>query len=179
MKVNGIEHKWGGKQYYQIDGFVGASCVHPDLINNHIQWMEGKGRYLEIGSYDGIAVSILAQRYPGKEFYCVDAFIEGFETAAGHFGYFLENNGQFNNVFLYVGKSEDILPTLKREFDFIFIDGDHSYEAVKKDFEMALDLCVVGGRIVFHDYEKPCVKEAIDEICVERNLVLKGTYIDV
>jgi len=36
-------------------------------------------------------------------------------------------------------------------FDFIFIDGDHTYEAVKKDFEDWYPLTKPGGFIAFHD----------------------------
>jgi len=35
--------------------------------------------------------------------------------------------------------------------DFLFIDGDHSYEGVKKDFEMYSSLVRKGGIIAFHD----------------------------
>jgi len=35
--------------------------------------------------------------------------------------------------------------------DFLFIDGDHSYEGVKKDFEMYSPLVRSGGIIAFHD----------------------------
>lgn len=37
------------------------------------------------------------------------------------------------------------------KFDGIFIDGDHSYEQVKKDTENALKCCSSGGIIVWHD----------------------------
>lgn len=36
-------------------------------------------------------------------------------------------------------------------FDFIFIDGDHTYEAVKKDFNDWYQLINNGGYIAFHD----------------------------
>lgn len=36
-------------------------------------------------------------------------------------------------------------------FDFLFIDGDHSYEGVKKDAEMYAPLVKKGGIIAFHD----------------------------
>ncbi len=39
----------------------------------------------------------------------------------------------------------------KHEFDFIFIDGDHEYAAVRKDFEDWLTLIAPGGYISFHD----------------------------
>jgi len=35
--------------------------------------------------------------------------------------------------------------------DFLFIDGDHSYEGVKMDFEMYSPLVRKGGIIAFHD----------------------------
>jgi len=35
--------------------------------------------------------------------------------------------------------------------DFLFIDGDHTYEGVKKDFEMYSPLVKKGGIIAFHD----------------------------
>ena len=37
------------------------------------------------------------------------------------------------------------------ELDFLFIDGDHSYEGVKQDFEMYSPLVKAGGLIAFHD----------------------------
>lgn len=37
------------------------------------------------------------------------------------------------------------------KIDFLFIDGDHEYEGVKKDFEMYSPLVRSGGVIAFHD----------------------------
>lgn len=42
--------------------------------------------------------------------------------------------------------------TLKGEkLDFLFIDGDHSYEGVKKDYEMYSPFVKKGGYVGFHD----------------------------
>lgn len=35
--------------------------------------------------------------------------------------------------------------------DYLFIDGDHTYEGVKRDFQMYSPLVRKGGRVVFHD----------------------------
>lgn len=35
--------------------------------------------------------------------------------------------------------------------DFLFIDGDHTYEGVKKDYELYSGLVRPGGMIGFHD----------------------------
>ncbi|MHA1582872.1 MAG: CmcI family methyltransferase [Candidatus Baldrarchaeia archaeon] len=37
------------------------------------------------------------------------------------------------------------------KFDFLFIDGDHSYEGVKRDFEAYSPLVGKDGIIAFHD----------------------------
>jgi predicted O-methyltransferase YrrM len=37
------------------------------------------------------------------------------------------------------------------KLDFLFIDGDHTYEGVKKDFEMYSPLVRGGGIVAFHD----------------------------
>lgn len=56
------------------------------------------------------------------------------------------------------------------KLDFLFIDGDHSYEGVKRDFEMYSPLVRKGGVIAFHDIvahppEAQChVKEFWDEV---------------
>jgi predicted O-methyltransferase YrrM len=40
---------------------------------------------------------------------------------------------------------------LNEKLDFLFIDGDHSYKGVKRDFELYLPLVREGGIIAFHD----------------------------
>lgn len=41
------------------------------------------------------------------------------------------------------------------KLDFLFIDGDHSYEGVRQDFEMYSPLVREGGMIGFHDIAAP------------------------
>jgi len=52
--------------------------------------------------------------------------------------------------------------------DFLFIDGDHTYEGVKKDWEMYSPLVRPGGLIAFHDiagnYEDTQVKRLWDSV---------------
>jgi predicted O-methyltransferase YrrM len=52
--------------------------------------------------------------------------------------------------------------------DFLFIDGDHSYEGVRQDWEMYHDLVRPGGLVAFHDialnYEDTQVKRFWDEL---------------
>ncbi len=47
--------------------------------------------------------------------------------------------------------SYNVAKTWSFPFDFVFIDGDHTYEAVKKDFEDWYALITQNGFIAFHD----------------------------
>ena len=51
----------------------------------------------------------------------------------------------------------------KNKIDFLLIDGDHTYEGIKKDFEMYSPLVSEGGIIAFHDV-KPGPKEKVGEV---------------
>jgi predicted O-methyltransferase YrrM len=47
---------------------------------------------------------------------------------------------------------DDLVRSLEgRPVDFLFIDGDHSYEGVKRDFELYAPLVRPGGLVAFHD----------------------------
>ena len=61
----------------------------------------------------------------------------------------------------------DRLKELTNEIDILFIDGDHSYQAVINDFTLYEGLVKSGGYIVFDDYRDegcPGTKIAVDEI---------------
>jgi predicted O-methyltransferase YrrM len=54
-----------------------------------------------------------------------------------------------------------------RPVDFVFIDGDHEYEGVKRDFELYSPLVRPGGLIAFHDINEmywPGVGRLWDEL---------------
>ena len=46
------------------------------------------------------------------------------------------------------------------KLDLLFIDGDHSYEGVKQDYEMYSHLVREGGMIAFHDVHKSSFHES-------------------
>lgn len=55
-------------------------------------------------------------------------------------------------------------------FDWVYIDGDHSYEAVKRDLSLYLPKARPGGIVAGDDYDKAkCgVQRAVDELAAER-----------
>lgn len=49
-------------------------------------------------------------------------------------------------------------------FDFVFIDGDHTYESVSSDIRGVLDYTTPDAYLLFHDAFNENVKRAIDEV---------------
>ncbi len=58
-----------------------------------------------------------------------------------------------SHSFLTLASVKEIL--YGRPIDFLFIDGDHSYDGVRQDFDMYSSLVRTGGLIAFHDI-LPC-----------------------
>ncbi|GFE71021.1 hypothetical protein CFPU101_36310 [Chroococcus sp. FPU101] len=81
-------------------------------------------------------------------------------------------------VELHQGDSSSWLNTFADHyFDFIYIDGDHIYEGVKKDVQAASSKVKEDGFLIFNDYTywSPCecmeygVIQAVNELCIEDN----------
>jgi len=86
-------------------------------------------------------------------------------------------------IFLIAGNSHDstsleAVKTKVAELDFLFIDGDHTYEGVKQDYEMYGPLVRPGGIIAFHDINDTPHHRAVNaEACKLWN-ELKGTKLE-
>jgi predicted O-methyltransferase YrrM len=154
-------------------GKVGGECIGTSLVNEIVNDAGKCSRYLEIGTFDGILLSILAEKYPNKEFHAVDAFASGKNTGPGCLCYFLRNCQKFDNVYLYYGKSVDVLKDVPGKFELIFIDGDHDYDSVKYDmFYCYENLLRNGGTMKMHDATMEGVRRAMKELCEKYNLEL-------
>ena len=58
--------------------------------------------------------------------------------------------------------SDDFFDQNKREFDFVYIDGDHRYEGVKRDWENSKKVC--NKYVLFDDY---CERDQQDIECAK------------
>ena len=117
----------------------------------------------EIGCYKGDSTLIFLDSGKVKEFYAVDTWQPGrFDNAFIEFKKVTEGRGvkilQMNMLTAWKR-----LPML----DFAYIDGDHSYEWVKRDITYCLKVLKPGGIISGHDYSEQYndrVVRAVDEI---------------
>lgn len=113
-------------------------------------------RILEIGSYEGGTLyHWLQNAAPGAVLVSVDDFRMGIDnrrlypewTPEGVECYAVNGDSHdpetINQVAVYA------------PFDWVFIDADHSYQAVRHDWETYWPLCKPGGIVAFHDILGP------------------------
>jgi hypothetical protein len=90
---------------------------------------------IEIGTFHGGSLSLITQYSKAVFSIDIDATVPSRMPAFAN-----------PNVRYLIGRSQEILPTLLAELDeaglfpeFVLVDGDHSAEGVRRDFEMLLD----------------------------------------
>lgn len=131
--------------------------AHLPFLKEH-----AKGNILEIGVHCGISTT---------------ALLAGLEENGGHLWsvdthpscrYVWYGHPQWTFVCPWSGDEVKLDVPL----DVLFIDGDHSREAVAKD--LLWGMCVrKGGLILLHDVSSasfPGIRDAIDQYCIERGL---------
>ena len=115
---------------------------------------------MEIGTYAGGLFSIMCKLSDDNGIkISVDLPVYENQENTEYYKNFLRDHKKFSaNVHFLAADShkQDTLEKVKQilngeELDFLFIDGDHSYEGVKQDFHMYKDLVKDGGYIGFHD----------------------------
>ena len=112
---------------------------------------------LEIGSYLGASSAQLgaALSLHGGHLYCVDTWANETmeEGMRDTFAEFQRNTAGVAQFITTIRKRSGELTgaDVPPPFDLVFIDADHSYPAVKGDFEKVRDWVRDGGTLAFHD----------------------------
>lgn len=162
-----------------VDAQIGIPCFegkeftqywHCNYIDMWKRWIPKDIKTaLEIGSFEGMSAIWLMDYCPDVHITCIDTFSPGFDDVTGEYeGRFDRNIAEYSKrVRKAKGQSATILQTFIAEprFDLIYIDGDHSYEAVKLDAQLAWPLLKEGGLMIFDDYNNDefGVRQAVDQ----------------
>ena len=122
------------------------------------QTLQSNSNVVEIGSYLGASACCIASGLnKSSKLYCIDswnndAMSEGIKET---FNEFLVNTKEFEHLITPIrGMSYDVVDNIKKltnNIDMLFIDGDHSYEGVKKDWDLYSPLLKSGAIVIFHD----------------------------
>tara|TARA_R110000824_G_scaffold41627_8_gene123645 strand:- start:1669 stop:2265 length:597 start_codon:yes stop_codon:yes gene_type:complete len=144
-----------------IDGFLYS--LEYQAMKRYAQEMYRKKAdtldILEIGSYKGKS-TVVWSRACSSHIVAIEPFcgppevpeLVGISTEQD----FLNNTKQYRDQIRLIKKYSNDLSLcddlLNQTFDIVFIDGDHSYEAVVNDIKLALQYVTKNGLIMLHDY---------------------------
>ncbi len=145
--------------------------------------------FLEIGSYVGSSACLMLQHKYKTNLICIDPCILQPSHYYGSLSQYetIEKNLKNNNpqgykyeVFNQFSTDKNLINKLKSnntKVDILFIDGDHTRQAVINDWNYYIDFVNPGGFICFDDYYddiySPQVRPAIDSIVAGLD---KGKY---
>lgn len=115
----------------------------------------------EIGSYIGASACCFgaaASADKNTQIVCIDTWNNDAMSEGNRdtWAEFKKNTSSFSKLVVPVrGFSTDVVEQVRKivpSLDLLFIDGDHSYEGVKADWEAYKDFLRPGSIVVFHDY---------------------------
>lgn len=136
---------------------------------------EVKGRFnyplngLEIGVAEGYNAEVMLKCLNLKMLYLIDPVFLCEDRII-----------PFRNVIFYPRKAEDVVDHVPNNLDFIYIDGDHSYEGCKSDIELYWSKVRKGGIFGGHDFNSHYhgVAKAVLEFIEREGLELHGGQFD-
>jgi len=153
-------HSRGHNQDYK-KGNLGFGLLHYAFIRNI-----RPTRVLVLGSQRGYVPAICALACKDEDFGYVD-FVDA--------GYDLEDKNGWGGIGIWKKEGDEYFKDIKvqdyidvypetiedfekykmklraEKYDYIYIDGDHSYEGVKSNFDLLWDYLADGGYMAFHD----------------------------
>ena len=124
------------------------TTAETELLLRHAEAAE---TFVEIGCYEGKTSCAVARR--GVRVYSIDPFTPGrLGICYGEWIARIQRyRDQSHNLTLIRGKSWDVAPAFDRAIDVLFIDADHRYEAIQRDWQQWSQKVKPGGVIALHD----------------------------
>jgi hypothetical protein len=124
------------------------------------------GKVAEIGVWRGDFSKVLVSTLKPRQFFAFDTFtghqLKNWNGLTGRqlfdgltqWQYYEREMGPYVDITTMVeGDSRQTLRSYTdRSFDLVYVDGDHEYDAVKADSELAVEMTDEFGFLVFNDY---------------------------
>lgn len=142
---------------------LGLSAPHTQTTSSERSVLEKYAKNasvgIEIGVFEGVNTSLIAKNMKADGMlYGIDPFFKGVTGICYSKLITLHNlrkTKTIGKVTLIEKLSGDAATDVPEKIDFIFIDGDHSYEGIAKDWELFSRKIVPGGIIALHDTSVP------------------------
>lgn len=150
-----IEH------FYQQDQFEENWFTYQSLYSKVVDELPSGSQFVEVGCWKGRSAAYMcveiANSAKNIEFYCVDRWDGTDETdpnLIGLYDTFLRNLKPVAAYFkpLKLTSLDAVVKFKDASLDFVFIDADHEYSAVKKDILAWYPKIKPGGILAGHDY---------------------------
>ena len=128
-----------------------AKVLMPRMLSGHIQGrtlamfsqMKSPRYILEIGTYTGYSGICLAEGLQeGGELHTIDINEELEDMVLSY----IEKAGMSDRIVTHIGNALEIIPTLDRKWDMVFIDADK--ENYSKYFDLVIDRMAPGGILI-------------------------------
>lgn len=136
----------------------GVTLDEAELLYTTAAKLKGDGVIVEIGSWCGKSITIIAtgalKNGFNNKIYSIDPFLTSKDEPNGKYETFIQNlkkNNLDDKITHLKEKSQIAGQNFNENIEFIFIDGFHTYDAVKKDFDLFYPKIVEGGYIAIHD----------------------------
>lgn len=149
--------------YKQIHGWFNFQDIYQEAVKRY----PNGSVFVEIGNYYGRSTAFMAVEIARSEkainFYSIDPHDGWGDVPTGDHSYeILEKNLEPAKEYVTLIRKRSTEVDMKN-VDFVFIDGDHSYEEVKADIAHWLPRIKKGGMIGGHDYDMTSVRNAVNE----------------
>lgn len=133
-------------------------------------------RCIEIGTHRGESAEFLLKTNPNIEkLYCIDSYAKEFiidgKPAPIHFRKAKKRLSKFNVRFIREISNDAVKHFKKNSIDYVYIDGLHTYEQIKKDIENYFPILKKGGIMAGNDIERPKIAKALFEFCCEHSQI--------
>jgi len=126
-----------------------------DILSDYLSKTKDTIKGIEIGVLYGETSSFLLSLSERIELIGIDPIVPDSmeKSLVGSVLKIHENVNAYKERFEFIQEFSFLVCNLFDDlsFDFVFIDGDHTYEAVKKDFELYYSKIKAGGYIFMHD----------------------------
>jgi predicted O-methyltransferase YrrM len=152
---------WPIRRYRRIEGWL--TRAEALGLYDLARGMPPGARIVEIGSWKGKSTYCLAKGLKEGRVVAMDPFdgageegseyrnLKGGDELIAQFRRNLDRENLLGKVDIKMGCSHEFAGQVK-DIDFLFIDGDHSIEGCRYDFEMFAPQVRCDGLLAFHDY---------------------------
>ena len=175
------------KYIYELPSLMSSSDL--ESVYELVSYLPENSNILEIGCFLGSVTCTIKEACNKSNLYCVDiwsnevhnSYLQGYDRKTIHKDItsdsteWQKNTNHLENVYMY--KNNSMYVEFDTKFDFIFLDGGHSYQTVMNDLTILYGSMKDKKKVILcDDYGKesyiPEVEKAINDFTKQNNLKL-------